>query len=341
MRLIERIWFGDSIADRAGRAALLPLEGVYRGIVGIRGKLYDRGLLHSEGSAIPVVSVGNITVGGTGKTPVAAWIASRLLSAGRKPAIVLRGYGNDEPLVHERLNPDVPVIVDPDRVSGISRAVVAGADIAVLDDAFQHRRAKRDEDIVLLSADNWADDVRALPAGPFREPANALKRASVIVITRKAASDQLVSRVENMTRRHAPDVPTAVVRLVLSEVIQERDRLQRMPVTRLAGKRVLALAALGNPEAFFAQLEAVGAIVTPWAFPDHHAFTRADVDVALSLEHSVDLVVCTLKDAVKLGRSWPDDRCPLWYVSLAILVERGDSALDSLLMRLDGRIGVK
>src|SRR5690348_7442624 len=130
---------------------------------------------------LPTLSVGNVTVGGTGKTPVAAWIAAELIDRGARPAIVLRGYGDDEPLVHARLNPDVPVIVAPDRLEGIARAAASGADVAVLDDAFQHRRAQRTADIVLVSAERWTRTPRLLPAGPWRESLRALRRTSMIL----------------------------------------------------------------------------------------------------------------------------------------------------------------
>lgn len=341
MRLIDRIWFGDSVADNVARAALLPLEGIYRAAVAVRRELYDRGLIASQRSSIPVLSVGNITVGGTGKTPVAAWLASRLAAVGRRPAIILRGYGGDEPLVHRRINPAVPVIVGADRVAGIAEAARGGADVAVLDDAFQHRRASRDADVVLLSADTWTGRERALPAGPYREPASALRRASLIVITRKAATDEEVAGTAGMAKEHAPGIPIVVVRLTLSEIVRDTDRSLRFPASELSGKRVLAIAAVGNSQAFFHQLEALGARVTARPFPDHHAFSRADIDAALAVESSVDFVVCTLKDAVKLGNLWPAGASPLWYVSLAVQVERGEPAIDSLLMRLQGRIGVK
>ena len=162
--VVERIWWGDDALARAARLALAPLEGAYRGVIALRGSLYDAGLLPARQTAVPAISVGNLSVGGTGKTPVAAFVASELRARGGKPAIVLRGYGGDEPLVHATLNPGVPVVVSPDRVAGVAEARVLGADVAVLDDAFQHRRAERWADVVLISADRWTDDRRLLPA---------------------------------------------------------------------------------------------------------------------------------------------------------------------------------
>ena len=340
MRLIERVWAGDSAADRIARAALAPLEGLYRGATALRGRLYDAGLLSAARSPISVVSIGNLTVGGTGKTPVSAWIAARLAQQGRMPAIVLRGYGGDEPLVHSRINPGIPVIVAADRSAGIRDAASAGADVAILDDAFQHRKARRDLDIVLLSADDWTGRRRLLPAGPFREPMSALTRASAVFITRKSAGDQQVAAVRNAVVAEAPDVPLAVIRLDLSEVIRAVPPAGAMPAAMLAGKKILGVAAVGNPAAFFSQLESLNAIVRPMAYPDHHAYTASDIAEITRKSAECDFVVCTLKDAVKLGPVWPASNTPLWYVSLAVQVESGEAAIDALLMRLKGRIGV-
>ncbi|MEO8195039.1 MAG: tetraacyldisaccharide 4'-kinase, partial [Gemmatimonadales bacterium] len=223
MRLIEKIWAGESFTDRIARAALVPFEALYRGGVALRGELYDRGVFAAEHAAIPVVSVGNLTVGGTGKTPVSAWIADQLGRRGFTPAIVLRGYGLDEPMVHRRLNPGINIIVASDRVAAAKQALETGSDIVVLDDAFQHRRAARDLDIVLVSADAWSENQHLLPAGPYREPLSSLKRASAIVITRKAANDERVADAARAVREHASGTPVAVVRLSLSEIVRESD----------------------------------------------------------------------------------------------------------------------
>ncbi|MDO8503038.1 MAG: tetraacyldisaccharide 4'-kinase [Gemmatimonadaceae bacterium] len=340
MRLIERVWHGDTIAGRLARAALLPLEGVYRGAVALRGELYDRGLLPARTSDIAVVSVGNLTVGGTGKTPVSAWLAARLAAMGFAPAIVLRGYGDDEPLVHARLNPGIPVVVGADRSAGITQAAARGANVAILDDAFQHRRTARDLDIVLVSADDWNGRHHLLPAGPYREPLSGLSRASIVVITHKAASEARVAQVERAVRDVAGGATVAVAKLTLGQIVRESPAGASKAAETLAGKRVLAVAAVGNPAAFFVQLESLGARVDGRSFPDHHAFTRDDVATILETAATCDYVICTLKDAVKLGPLWPAGNTALWYVSLAVGIESGGSAIDRLLMRLRGRIDV-
>ena len=340
MRLIESLWSGDSAADKLARTALVPFEGLYRGAATVRGWLYDSGILKPQPAPIPIVSVGNLTVGGTGKTPVSAWIAGELSARGRQPAIVTRGYGGDEQLVHSRINPGVPIVIQPDRVEGIRNAVSLGADVAVLDDAFQHRRAARDLDIVLVSADDWTGKTRLLPAGPFREPLSALSRASAVVITRKSATDEQVAAAQRAVQAIVPGLPTAVLRLELQELVREAPAAGRMPAAMIVGKRALAIAAVGNPAAFFRQLHALGAVVTPMAYPDHHVFTAADIAELSRKGRDFDYVVCTLKDAVKLGPVWPASNTPLWYVSLAVVVESGGAEIDSLLERLKGRIAV-
>ena len=332
--MIERVWYGESEIDRAARTLLSPLELIYRGIIAARGELYDLGVLSAKKSAIPVVSIGNVAVGGTGKTPVAAWLAHELMNRGRLPAIVLRGYGGDEPKVHARMNPRVPVIVSGDRVEGIERAMQGGANVVVLDDAFQHRRAARDVDIVLMSADNVSATTRVLPAGPYRESLNALDRATAVIITRKAASDEDVARAMEIVHRYAPNKPVAVARLYFDQIVRESGPHTVGDVSVLQGKSVLAIAAIGNPAAFFSQLECAGADVTQRSFPDHYAFTRKEAAALAGEAVRYDYAVCTLKDAVKLSALWPAAGRALWYVSLAVTIEQGRPELDRILTRL-------
>jgi tetraacyldisaccharide 4'-kinase len=335
--LIRALWHGDSVASRIGRVALSPAEAAYAAVMRAREALFARGVLDVHESPVGVVSVGNLTVGGTGKTPVTAWIAQRLVALGRRPSIVLRGYGGDETHVHAKINPGVPVIADSDRVRGIARAAADGADCVVLDDAFQHRRAFRDIDLVLVSADEWTPGVRLLPAGPYRESPAALARATAVAITVKAASDDQVRRVMEWIHELVPDKPVSVINLVQYDLQRADGSSEVLPVSALSRKRVVAIAAIGNPGAFFRQIEATGASVIPVRFPDHHAFTQVDATRAAGLARASDYVVCTLKDAVKLASLWPATAAPLWYVSQAVEVEVGEPILDGMLRRLPGR----
>ncbi len=186
-RLLDHIWESSAPDARVARALLSPFGWGYGAAVALRNLAYDRGWYDAHELALPAIAIGNLTVGGTGKTPIAAWFATALRARGARPAIVLRGYGGDEVLVHRRLNPGIPVVADADRVRGVSTARAEGATVVVLDDGFQHRRARRDADVVLLSADR-AGPFRYLPAGPWREPLQSLRRASAIVVTRRNAS---------------------------------------------------------------------------------------------------------------------------------------------------------
>jgi tetraacyldisaccharide 4'-kinase len=299
--------------------------------------MYERSLFKIHESAIPVVSVGNLSVGGTGKTPFAAWLAAELARRGARPAIVLRGYGGDEPLVHARLNPAIPVIIEPRRAEGIARAAQIGATVAVLDDAFQHRSAEREIDIVLVAAEQWEPRLRVLPAGPWREPLSALNRASLAVITQKTAVDSRVTDVREAVARAAPTVQQAVVRFTLSELRSEAMGTERraLPLSVLESRPVVAIAGVADPAAFFEQLTQAGAIVTPISFPDHFRYSPPDVErILAAIDAAESMVVSTLKDAVKLAPLWPASVRALWYVSQTLQVESGGEALDRILSRL-------
>ncbi|MFL5574430.1 MAG: tetraacyldisaccharide 4'-kinase [Gemmatimonadaceae bacterium] len=340
-RVVERVWYGAGAGERAARLALLPLEALYAGVSAARGALYDAGLLRASETAVPALAVGNLTVGGTGKTPVAAWLAAELRARGARPAIVLRGYGADEPLVHETLNPDVPVVVAADRVLGAGRARVLGADVVVLDDAFQHRRARRVADVVLLSADRWTPRRRhLLPAGPWREPLAALRRASLALVTRKAVTLAHAEAVLAAATAAAPGVHGGVALLAPGDLVpapvaggDAGERPAPRPLASIDGARVLAISAIGDGGAFHAQLVAAGARLEPppAAYPDHHAFTDAEVARLARDAERAEIVVCTLKDAVKLAPRWPRAGPPLWYVSQRVVLERGREAVDRLL----------
>jgi tetraacyldisaccharide 4'-kinase len=329
---IHRLWESSSFAARCARGALLPASSAYAAVVAARNFAYDHGWLRSHPLALPAVSVGNLTVGGTGKTPVSAFIAARLEELGMKPSIVMRGYGSDESLVHARLNPGIPVVVAADRVRGVAEARALGRDVAVLDDAFQHRRARRDADVVLLAAD-VTGPVRPLPAGPWREPLDALARASLIVVTRKRASPGHARELLAQARAFAPTAGGAIVHLAADRLVAWSSGEVADPAV-LRGKRVLAAAAIGDPRAFSAQLEQAGCRVDLVAERDHHAWSADDAGGLARRAAAADMVVCTLKDAVKLGPVWPREAPSLWYLSQRVVVESGAADLDRILATL-------
>ena len=330
MSVVERIWFGEDAAAAAGRVALWPLALAYEGTMRLRTRLYDAGVLPSTVPRLPAISVGNLTVGGTGKTPIAAWLATQL-SATASPAIVLRGYGGDEIAVHQRLNPQIPVVARPDRARAIAEAQGRGADVVVLDDAFQHRRVARVADVIVLSAEQMLRPRRLLPAGPWREPLSSLRRADLIIVTRKSFAAERAADAAQIARLQAPAVPIAVVHLSPMELATATDA-ETAPLEVLRGAPVLAVAGIGEPALFARQLEELGARVTLAAYRDHHSFTDADAN-ELARRAGKGLVVCTLKDAVKLAGRWPGPS-RLWYVSQQLVVDQGVEHVTRLIKRM-------
>ncbi|HJQ10686.1 MAG TPA: tetraacyldisaccharide 4'-kinase [Gemmatimonadaceae bacterium] len=329
-KFVETVWSGRNKRARLLRTLLTPAEALYAVVATGRAKFYDWSLLKAEEFSVPVLSIGNMTVGGTGKTPVAAWFAQQLIKRNIAPAIVLRGYGGDEIRVHQRLNESIPVIAAPDRVRGIREAIAHGVDVVVLDDAFQHRRASRDADVVLVSADAWGGRPRLLPAGPWREPLRSARRASLLIVTRKVATQQTVDDVKRALTNAASRVPTAVVHLGPA-ALRSTSTGQTLPLHTLSGADLTAVAGIAHPDSFFKQLTELGAVVRPFSFPDHHEFTHADAERLAAEASNSDFVVCTLKDAVKLEALWPAEAGSLWYVSQRLRIEEGQHHIERLL----------
>lgn len=343
--VVSYVWISASIGARIVRTALTPLSWLFGAIIARRNAGFDAraraGALPL--SALPALSVGNLSVGGTGKTPVASWLVSRLRAAGASPALVLRGYGDDEWRVHGLLTPGIPVVVAPERAVGLVIAKSKQCDCAVLDDAFQHRQVSRVVDVVLVSADAWQEPVRLLPSGPYREPLGSLNRASVAVITVKAASPAKVQMVRAAIRGAAPAVPIALVRLApgtirLAATIGGKQRVPRgleHDLTWLRGRKLVMVSAIADPNAFRRQMEAAGATVEHHAvYPDHHAFRPSDLSDIVARAGLSVAVLCTLKDAVKLVPLWPRAGAALWYVSQIVVVEQGAEILDQAVARV-------
>lgn len=333
-RAAEWVWYARHPLAGVVRGGLRPVSAAFGAAVARRNARYDRA---GAVGAIPAMSIGNLTVGGTGKTPVSSWFATRLAALGARPAIVLRGYGDDEWRVHRLLTPDVPVVADADRRAALHQAQRQGADCAVLDDAFQHRRVRRVSDVVLLSVDRFSTDVRLLPAGPYREGLVALRRATAVIFTVKAADGARIAEVEDAVAGAAPDVPRAVVRLVphrVRLVAAAADGVTETSTTEhhlgwLAGRRLLLTSAIADAEALERQVVAQGVrLVRHQRFPDHHDFSAVDIERLARLAAGTDGVLCTLKDAVKLGPRWPREAGPLWYVSQTLVVDRGAEVLE-------------
>lgn len=333
MRHAPAVWTSDAAWASLARLVLAPPALLYRGAMAARNALYDRGALATAVAPIPVISVGNLSVGGTGKTPIAAWMASTLKGRGARPAIVMRGYGEDESQAHLLMNPDVPVYPGADRVAGVRAAAHAGADIAILDDAFQHRRIQRLEDVVLVSADQWGEPIRVLPAGPWRETPSALARATLLIVTRKAVDGE---QARSVLQRLAPMTRTGRGAVAALELADLRDVVtgEGRPLSDMRGASVLVAAGIGDPDSLAAQLRAIGARVEMRRFPDHHVYDSSDIERLVHDARSFDRVICTLKDAVKLAPRWPREAPSPWYVSLRCRIETGGADVSATFDRV-------
>lgn len=284
-------------------------EPVYRRIVNARNRGFDAGRRVTR-LPVPVISVGNLSVGGTGKTPMVRWVVETLRSLGRHPGVAMRGYGaapgqpSDEQREHADRMPGVPVVANARRVDAARELIEEHqADAIVLDDGFQHRFIARDLDIVLIDATRSPFADRCLPAGWLREPAASLSRAGAVVITRTdLAEPGATAAIEAGVREIAPNALIARSRHAWS-CLETPDGEQ--PIEWLRGRAVVAACAIGNPEAFVAQAESAGArIVGRLIRRDHHEWTRADADrFARSASGEPGAVLLTThKDWVKWRR---------------------------------------
>lgn len=335
----HRLWQPDGPrgpGDRLLGLLLAPAEILYRLGVGARALAYDHGVLPSREPDLPTLVVGNLTVGGTGKTPLTAWFAAEIARRGKRPAIVLRGYGGDETRVHEVLNPTVPVLPYPRRLAGIRRARERGAEVAVLDDAFQHRAVRGHANVVLVAAETGLDSPRLLPRGPWREPLSALSRATLIVVTRKDAGEERAASTARELARLQPGLPRAGAHLRLSGLARygESGRLGA-PMGLRGFACPLVVAGVARPDAVRAQLAQAGAKVDLFrVYPDHHRYSRADVD-RIAGEVNGGPLVTTLKDAVKLAPLLPE-RIPVYVMLQEVEWETGREAVEDMIGRLLG-----
>lgn len=319
--LVQRVWAGEAGATgRALGAILAPAELAYRAIMRARDAAYLAGVAPTDVPPVPAISVGNITVGGTGKTPFVRWLVQRLVQRGWTPGILHGGYAEDEPALHRLWFPDLPVIAERDRLRGAGRAMSLGADVLVLDDAFQHRRIGRDLDIVLVAAETWRGGrrgrARLLPRGPYREPPSALRRADVVLVTRRTAgADRAEAAEADLARISGRE--TGRILLDARRWVGPAGDIRQGPPPR-AG---VAVAGIARPDDFFDQAEAAGAELTDAiAFPDHHAYSEREAGAILRLAGGAP-VVMTAKDAVKLAPMMEGE--DLWILEQAVTFEAG------------------
>ncbi|MDO9597715.1 MAG: tetraacyldisaccharide 4'-kinase [Azoarcus sp.] len=321
--------------QRKGLARLLfPLSLLFGALAALRRVLFSAGWLATVRLPVPVIVVGNIAVGGSGKTPTVEWLVSMLRSAGWSPGIVSRGYGGtvdgvalvmavsdpaqfgDEPVLLARLT-GCPVAVGRDRPAA-ARALLAAhpeCDLIVADDGMQHYRLARDIEIAVVDqatlGNGWL-----LPAGPLREPLSRLARVDLVIAHGPLSAS---------SRRAAGAVPVVGMALSGGTLRRLRNPAESLPVSAFSGQRIHALAGIGRPERFFDQLRAMGLDVVEHPFPDHHRYTAADLDFAPG-----EAKLMTSKDAVKCASFAPDNA---WEFPVQATI--GSGAADRILEKLN------
>jgi tetraacyldisaccharide 4'-kinase len=318
------------------RLTMLLLSWPYGLAMRLRNWAFERGWKRTERLPVPVISVGNLTTGGTGKTPFVEYLALWFRQQDRPVAILSRGYGavqgcNDEALLLEENLPDVPHLQGPDRVA-LGRIAIEELDseVLILDDGFQHRRLSRNLDVVLIDAGCPWGYGYLLPRGLLREPATGLRRAGMIVITR---TDQVVPekliQIRTQIERVVPAVP--VVESVHEPVTLINAAQESLDIQAVRDKPVAAFCGVGNPAAFQKTLEGLGADLRSFrTFPDHHNYSRQDIDDlrTWARQQATDcFVVTTQKDLVKVRLSRIGDR-QLWAIRIRLRVTKGQDQLD-------------
>jgi len=328
-----KLWYGES----PGGLLLQPLSWLYGAAVSARRKAYERGWVKSHDVGRPVVVVGNLTVGGTGKTPLTIWLANHLRQRGYDVGLVSRGYGRehgglrmvtsdsswqevgDEPLIlHRRTG--CMTIVASNRVAGAKALAEHGAKAILADDGLQHLRMRRDCEIVVVDGVRGLGNGRVLPAGPLRESGSRARAADALVVNGGAEGDPV--------RGVPPKLAAGALRMRLqaAPARQVAGSGEEQPLEAFRGRPVHAVAGIGNPQRFFADLRARGLELIEHPFPDHHALSAADLDFGDGLA-----VLMTEKDAVKCRQAAGSRH---WYVPVEADFSEADShRLLGLVMR--------
>lgn len=314
----------------------------YRAAVAIRNFAYDRGWAQTHSADVPVISIGNLTVGGTGKTPLVRYVARLLRGQGLRVALLSRGYAarpgdeSDEAMELARGLPDVPHLQQPDRVASAKVAVEElESEVLLMDDGFQHRRLKRDLDIVVIDATSPFGFDRLLPRGLLREPIRSLRRADLAILSRvDAVSPQTLETIEARVRRAAPDIPIAKSIHRPTELLGWPD--QTLPITALKDRPVAVLSGIGNPAAFVNTVRHAGArVVDVLSLKDHE---RYDAESMRQIREWLDripdrqaAIVCTHKDLVKLKTDRIAGR-ELWALLVELEIVSGEADVKRLIL---------
>ena len=300
----------DNAVPPALRQALWPLALLYCSVAALRNGMFAVGWKRVHKLPVPVVSIGNLTVGGTGKTPTVAWLCQLAKQAGKVPGVLARGYGrergaelNDEGTLLQRRMPWLLQEQDPDRVAAGRRLVEKGADFIVLDDGFQHRRLHRDVDVVCLDARMPFGNGHCLPAGDLREFRSGLRRAGCLLLTRAGLlqREQLQQRVLRLRQIAGKNLPVHACEHQPTDLVRQPDGAVE-PADALHGRRVVLLSAIARPQSFRATVAMLGAqVVGEVVHRDHHRFTQGEVAVAAAKARDAGaILVTTEKDDARL-----------------------------------------
>jgi len=346
--LRDRIWKRAGIIGWLGWLLLQPASLLFALGVYLRDLGFRLGLLRVERAGIPVVSVGNLSVGGTGKTPITLWLARQLQDCGFKVGIVSRGYSGEErpgvtivsqgagPLVGPSVAGDEAVmlarcfagvvIAAPQRIQGVAAAQDLGCEIVLLDDGFQHRRLARDFDLVLIGGRSGGP----LPAGPMREGRSALGRAHALALVCKFDAGE-----EEAAKAQVPaGKPSFLVRFHAESLIEsDAGAWRELPVGTISGRSLAVVSGIAEPSAFYNTVRQWdGQIEEVFEYPDHHAYGEADWQQLLRKTREVEFIVTTEKDLVKLER-FPFARGKLLAVRVSPEVQRGEELVRLVLER--------
>jgi tetraacyldisaccharide 4'-kinase len=342
------------IAAAALRCVLRLAEAAYAQAMNLRNLAYSRGIVKIHALPRPTISVGNLTTGGTGKTPVVCWLAEQMIARRLRPAVLMRGYRGDEAgssdeqkVLAEALGRAATVVAKPNRVAGSMTAMraVEQPDVFLLDDGFQHRRVARDFDLVLIDATGPFGFGHVLPRGLLREPVRGLVRADAVLVTRSdLATSQQLHAIEARVRRYVPAGAVYFGRHVLKG-LRTADGAA-LPLEELSRQPFFAFAGIANPAALRRQLISLGRCIEFVAMPDHHAYTK---DELAELRENAgaggaQLMVTTEKDWVKVrGLSDVTSGLPIVRLDLRLEFRDGDEQrlLDQIFKALQPQQGLK
>jgi len=347
-----RVLSGEDRSLRASllRGALRMAEPVYAGAMSARNSLYTSGILRSRKLPGPTVSVGNLTTGGTGKTPVVRWLAEQFISKNLRPAILMRGYraeatggsGDEAQMLVQLLGDRAAVIANPNRVAGARTAMqdAKKPDVFLLDDAFQHRRVRREFDLVLVNAAEPFGFGHVLPRGLLRESMHGLARANAIVVTRaNTVTGDALQQVTTALRYWNNYIPIYIADHVHAALLMREG--EKLPVDALRDKKFFAFSGVASPTSLKKQFEAYGPTFAGFrAFPDHHAYTSVDLDqlVGEASAAGAEMIVTTQKDWVKVqSLPIPSNAPPIVRTELQIRFRHahGEELMARIMQRIN------